>query len=148
MYIEYFLKKKRIKTYFPKIFTCITNVLIEVRIHKLDVPASIYLQRCNLFNIFRDIYFVSNDFTGRNSILLLRMILVGRIYYSHKDSSCREMFAKRNEKSSERVALSSCKKKKKGKDGDPPLPSNRIVTSSCVRGRWNFLLLNQYAKSV
>lgn len=50
---------------------------------------------------------------------------------------------KRNEKSSERVALSSRKKKKKGKDGDPPLPSNRIVTSSCVRGRAVKLLVAQ-----
>lgn len=62
------------------------------------------------------------------------MILIGRTHTIHKDLSCREMFARRNGKSSERVALSSWKKKKKGKDGDPPLPSNRIVTSSCVRG--------------
>lgn len=86
-------------------------------------------------SIFSRHLFVSSDFTGQNSILLLRMILIGRTNTIHKDSSCREMFAKRNEKSSERVALSSCKKKKKEKDGDPPLPSNRIVTSSCVRGR-------------
>lgn len=53
------------------------------------------------------------------------------------------MFTKRNKKSSERVALSSWKKKKKGKDGDPQLPSNRIVTSSCVRGRTVKLLVTQ-----
>lgn len=91
---------------------------------------------------FRDIYLFQTFLPGETRFYYCEWSLQGG-HTIHKDSSRREMFAKRNEKSSERVALSSWRqKKKKGKDGDPPLPSNRIVTE-LLRSRTVKLLVTQ-----
>lgn len=67
-------------------------------------------------------------------------LYTGQARNSTRTRRVREMFAERNEKSSERVALSSRKKKKKGKERwrSAPLPSNRIVQALAFADGENF----------
>lgn len=138
--IYWIFQKKLNKNIFPENICWITNVLIKVWMRYINWMLLMYRHSSICRGVICSRYlFISYDFTGINSILLLRMILRAntRFTRTRRVERCSRSVTKSRRSESPCLLVS---KKKKGKDGDPPLPSNRY---ELLRSRTVKLLVTQ-----